>query len=616
MTTRRKNAAKTPTWAALLPQELLALPLARLALAPATLAAFADHHVRTVGEALAAPVHKTTGAFTDGRDRELAQALARALHDGTAQFSTAAHDWPTLRAQLLGPLGDDERQWLEQLVGFEHEPPPLPALARSLGLTAEALDERAEQVRTALATNSSALLARMHHEAAADLAAYDGILRVEHAAVDTVVHVCAKTAADRDLGLRLLAFLFPRECHYHRGVLFGMSPRRYRRLLRTLPGLVPPHRLPLAIDALLDELRALDHRVPRGMLLHLLRSEMHVAIEIDAELGEVAAADSRTPAARLVELLQEAGQPQSCTDLLFAYRERFRAASKAKIVRHLVRRIEFVLIGPDCWALRADHQKELAAVAPLVDKVVRGLGSEVGRHHVADLLPDDARDERTVYYVLDCLVHDPRVRLLGRGDACAATHKRSQVLENLLQALRKASGDIVLGKFLENQPEAQRRLVERLLRHNRLFVQPADDRMDTIANWPFNEERMKRLIAVVQDHLRGRTGYAHAQALKAKLDRSDLGGDWLTVPLLTDVLRRNGPFQILPGNLVASADLDLVGSVRKKLRQALRDAGTAVTVEEVLTERPELGEFAPALRELLDTDPLVQTPDGVHFMLV
>lgn len=616
-TSEKATRPAPPTWSTLLPQELLALPLARLALPAADRDAFAAAEILTVGDALAFPVaaQPADGPFAAGRAAGLATALQRALLDGLAQFSTVATDWPTVRAQLLGPLTDDERHWLEQLVGFDHEAAPAPTLARALGITTATLDDRAEQVRATLTNRASALLARLHHEAATDLRAYDGVLRVEHAAVGSVVQVLAQSAPTRELGLRLIAFLFPRECHYQRGVLFGMSPQRFRRLLRALPSLAAPHRLPLALDGLLAELRAQDHHVPRGVLLHLLRTELRIAIEIDPRLGEVAAADPRTPAARLVELLQEAGRPQSLTDLVFAYRERFRRGSAATLGRHLRRRIEFVLLGPDSWGLRADHQKELAAVAPLVDKVARRLGAEGGRHHVADLLPADERDERTVHYVLDRLAHDGRVRLLGRGDACAASHRRSSVMETLLQALRKAAGDVVLHKFLDNQPERHRRLVERLLRYNRLFVQTADDRVDMISNWPFNEERLQRLQAMVQAQLRHRTGYAHASAIKASLDRTDLGGDWLTVSMLTDVLRRNGPFEVLPGNLVARADLDLTGSVRRTLRQALREADTSLTVKEVLQARPELSEFAEGLTDLLGTDPLVQTPDGVHFML-
>jgi hypothetical protein len=614
-------AAAAAPWVGLLPEELLALPLERLALSRTVTTELAASAVLTVGDvfAMAAAPRAANGADGGGalapaRADAIAAALARALHDGLAQFSLAAMDWPTLRAQLLGPLGDEERVWLEQLVGFEHEPPSGPALARKLGITTGELDDRAEQLRRALGTRAADLLARCHRETGTDLVAFDGVLLVEHAAPGTVVKVTAQSAPDRELGLRLLAFLFPREVTCHRGALFAMSPRRFRRLLRTLPSLLPPHRLPLPVDAILAELASLDHHVPRGVLVHVLRTELHVAIELDPQLGEVAAADPRTPAARLVEVLQEARRPLPLADLVFAYRERFRRGSTATIARAL-RGDEFVRLGADCWALRADHEKELAAIAPLADKVARRLCAEGGRHHVADLLADDERDERTVHYVLDRLAHDPRVRLLGRGDACAASHRRSQVLERLLQSFRKAAGDVVLGKFLDNQPEPHARLVERLLRHNRLFVMPAEDRIDTLSNWPFNDERLRRLIALVQDQLRRRTGYVHAAALKAAVDKTDLGGDWLTPTLLADVLRRHGPFEVMPGGIVARADVQLVRNVRRSLRQALRDARQALTAGEVLQARPDLGEFAACIGELLASDPLVHSPDGVYFML-
>jgi hypothetical protein len=606
------TASAAAAWSRLLPQELLALPLERLALQRPVAAALATQGMLTVGDALAATAADAAALAAHHGDA-VAAALARALHDGLAQFQAAATDWPTLRAQLLGPLGDDERGWLEQLVGFDHEPPPTPVLARRLGITTAELDDRAEQLRRSLGARAADLLTRCHRETGTDLVAYDGVLLVEHAAPGTVVKVLAQSSPDATLGLRLIAFLFPREVTCHRGALFAMSPRRFRRLLRTLPSLLPPHRLPLPVDAILAELTSLDHHVPRGVLLHVLRTELHVAIELDASLGEVAAADPRTPAARLVEVLAEAGKPLALADLVFAYRERFRRGSRASVARAL-RGAEFVRLGADSWGLRADHDKELAAVAPLADKVARRLCADGGRHHVADLLGEDERDERTVHYVLDRLAHDPRVRLLGRGDACAASHRRSQVMERLLQAFRKAAGDVVLGKFLDNQPEAQVRLVERLLRHNRLFVMPAPDRVDTLSNWPFNEERLRRLIALVQDQLRKRNGYVHATALKAAVDKTDLGGEWLTPVLLADVLRRHGPFDVL-GGVVACADVNLPRNVRRTLRQALRDARDALTASELLQARPDLGEFAAGIAELLASDPLVQSADGVHFML-
>lgn len=600
----------------LLPRPLLELPMRRLHLPADVLAATEGFGLLTVGDLLQAEERWL------GADAPLAAhvdtirtALQQALHDGLRQFEAEAHDWPTLRAQLFGPLNEDQRRWLDEIVGIEQPPSPRPLLAAHQGVRVAEIDERAERLRATFAERATDLMARMRHAIVADLNANDGVTMVEHAHAGTMLHTLSTAGPDRLFGLRLAAFLFSGDLHCHRNALFALSPRRFRRLLRDLPRIVPPHRLPLPIDTVLAELNRPGQEYPRGAVLHLLRSELHIAIEIDGERGEVAAADPRSVRARIAELLT-ATETMSFADLVYAWREQFRRGSRTMLLAELKAGDEFVQTGPDTWALRFRFAAKLTAVRPLVDKVARRLAKLGGRHHVADLLSKrDKKHACTVWLVLDRLRHDPRVRLLGRGDACAATHRRSRIMETTLQAMRKAAGDVVVSLFLDNQAPEHRRLIARLLRHNRLFVETADDRIDTLSNWPFNEERLRRLIALVEDHLVGRAGYAHASALKQIVDRTDLGGEWLTERLLSDLLRRNGPFEVLPGGVVARAAMMLGSNVQRSVRQALRDAGVAMTVEEVLRVRPELGEFASSLQQLLSSDPLVQTDDGVMFSL-
>lgn len=618
MTTRRRGRQppKEPAWSRLLPANLLELPLQGLPLPAGAAEALQARGVLTVRDALAATARDLAALVAAGHTEAVRAALQPVLDEGLRSHATVdADDWATVRTQLLAPLGDPDRAVFRELVGLDQPPDHRPVLARSLGLSLGELDDRAEQVRSVLGERCPTLLARLHREAATELAAFEGVVLADQLTPGSLVHGIAHAGTDRELPLRLLAFLFPREVHLHRGTLYGLSPRRFRRLARTLPDVVAPHRLPARIDDLLAALAAAGHEVPRGLLIHLLRTELHIAIEVDGAHGEVAAADPRSPGVRLVELLLEAEQPLALPDLVFAYRERFRRASTATLQRHLRRSAAFVQVGPDTWSLRRWHEAELAGVAPLVDKVARRLATDGGRHHVAALLAGDGADARTVFLVLDRLACDPRVRMLGRGDACAATHRRSQVMEGLLQAFRRAGGDVVTSMFLDNQPPEQRRLVERLLRHNRLFVQPAADRTDTLSNYPFNSERLRRLVVMVGELLHERSGYAHLSAVKAHVDRTDLGGGWLSPQLLGDVLRRNGPFELLPGGIVARADLDLGHRVLRTVRQALRDAGVPLSVEEVLQARPDLGEFAACLGELLGTDPLVQSPDGVRYVV-
>jgi hypothetical protein len=599
--------------ARILPANLLDLPLSRLPLGPELAASTAALGLLTLSDLLASP--DTTSALDHGSTETLRTVLQRVLHDGLAQFAANADDWPTLRAQLLGPLGDDERGWLTDLIGIDKPPEQRPLLARTAGISVALLDARAERLRALLMERAAGTCARLHQGVVADLDANDGVVMVAHLATGSLLHVLTHATDDPELGLRFCAFLFPNEMHLHRGALYAMSPRRFRRLLRTLPQLLPQARLPLPVDTIAHELGSLGHFAPHGALLHILRSELRIAIELDGEHGEVAAADPRSHAARLAELLASAGRPVPLADLAFAWRESYRSVSRRRLQRHLRGSDTFLQVGPDVWALRADHRDALEAVQETADQVARQLQSLGGRHHIATMLGAAGQDERTVWLVLDRLAHDPRVRLLGRGDACAASHRRSRLLENLLAAFRKAAGEVVESLFLGNQPGEHRRLVQRLLRHNRLFVQPAPDRVDTLTNWPFNEERMQRLLALVDDHLRRRTGHATATALKAVVDQTDLGGDWLTPQLLGDVLRRNGPFELLPGGIVARRELALATSVLRIARVALRDAGVPLSIDEVLRSRPELAEFAPCLQQLLAGDPLVQSPDGVTFQL-
>ena len=232
------------------------------------------------------------------------------------------------------------------------------------------------------------------------------------------------------------------------------------------------------------------------------------------------------------------------------------------------------------------------------------------------LLADERPDDRTIWLVLDQLGNDPRVRLLGRGELCPATNSRSQVLDDLLREFRRAAGDVVASMFIANHPPERRRIVRRLLDWNRLFVTPAADRVDLLTNYPFNEERLKRLLALVGKHLATRTGYAHVTALKAALDKTDLGGSWLTPDLLADVLRRNSRFDVLPGGLVGRADLNLTNALRRAVRGALREAQRAMSVDEIVRARPELAEFTSCLAALLIDDPLVEGSDGGHFALL
>ena len=105
----------------LLPTELWQLPLARLSLESGLAEQLAGRGLLTVGCALELPTEalREGGAITPDEQVALCEALHRALADGLRQFDTGtANDWPTLRAQLLGPLDDIGRRILIAAVGI------------------------------------------------------------------------------------------------------------------------------------------------------------------------------------------------------------------------------------------------------------------------------------------------------------------------------------------------------------------------------------------------------------------------------------------------------------------------------------------------------------------
>jgi len=305
---------------------------------------------------------------------------------------------------------------------------------------------------------------------------------------------------------------------------------------------------------------------------------------------------------------------EMCRISAFASRERFRFASRSRLLRHLSEDAAFVRLGDERWSLRRWHEQRITELADLIEQTARRISTADHRLHVIDLLREE-HDEETAWLVLDQLRGDPRVRMLGRGEACGADMTQSTVMKRLHRAFRRAAGDVVKGLFISNQPESQRRLVTRLLEHNRAFVDSAPDRVDTLTNYPFNAERMQRLIKLVLEQLQKRAGYAQAEALKDLVDQTDLGGKWLSPSLLADILRRNGPFEVLAPNIVALEDLALPSILGRSARQALRELDEVVTLDDVLRVRPDLSAFRECLAELLLRDPLVQSPDGRYFVL-
>ena len=615
------EASQPSVWH-VLPPFLLQLQFDRLSLSTDLAALLHTHGVKRVVDLCQLPdeVFANTGWLGVMHTTELREALDRAVYHGLGQLFAAelAEDraWPRVKEQLFGCLDPAEAALLDAMLGIERTPCTVAAFALRQGIAPAEAETLATQTRNRLRTEVGPLVQTLEHEMRAEFQAFDGFVDCRHLAVGSTLHQIREGSRQNLLPLRLCAFLFASDCHLQGNALVGMSPRRCRKLVRALHRLVSPGRLPLPLTQLTSELQAEQIEASRGLLVHLLRTEIRVAVELDAEQGETAVPDPRSTTRRLQDLLAELGQPTPFEEIVYAYRERYRRANRSTIEQRLRQDPTVLQLGKKLWSLRKWHERDFVGIDLLVDKAARKLCAEGGRRSVAELLADEALDERSIYLVLDRLSEDPRVRLLGRGEACPATHKRSQVLEQLLLDFRRAAGEVVETMFLANQPQPRRRLVRRLLRENRLFVAPAENRIDTLSNYPLNKERMARLIGVVKEQLATRTGYAHASALKATIDKTDLGGSWLTPVLLEDILRRNAPFEVLPGGLIARRQLHLGESIVRLARQALRETGVSMSVEDMVRVRPQLAEFVSFVAPLLVADPTVHTTRGQYFTLL
>lgn len=601
----------------LLPEELLRLPLADLALPEPLLAA-----ALAAGRYCVTDLLTLTGTDAEWLDADAADAIRTAIGlaidrrlPRRATMPFEATDWPSLQGHLLIPLDDEQRALLRALLGIDEAPQSAVQYARHAGADSRAVEALAESARIRLHERSQQLIARLREELQLELAAADGLLDPQYLATGSMLDTMARANDDASLPLRLAAFCFPHEYHLHGGLLVATSPRGLRRLVDLMRSTLVRQRLPCAVDDLLGEINGDRKPVQRGLVMHLLRNELRLAITI-TEQGEIIVPDPKSPASRLAELLEEEGAPMQFTDLVFAYRERYRRATPHRLEEHLRRDPTFVPVGGATFALRRWHTDSAERAAGLADRAARHVCAEGGKQDVLAWLAQTGCDETMAWLVLDCLRQDERVRLLGRGEACPAMQRRSQVMLQLLADFRRACGDVVESMFVGNQPLPRRRLVQRLLAQNRMFLRPEPDRVDTLTNYPFNEARLRRLRKLTRQALESQGGYADIATIVAACNATDLGGSWLTPYLLTEVLRRQGWFDVLPGGILALGDRGLAQRLLRLARQELRGTGVLLSVDEIVRHRPELDEFRGCLTELLDQDPLVQSPDGWRFGLV
>lgn len=613
----RKSADRRRGGLALLPSSLLRLRTETLGLERELCEALRSLGLHTVGDLLrAADLAQQPSVGPAGCDR-IREALDYVLCAGIDQSDqSGAHlrSFAQLSARLLATLSIDAQNQLRQWIGFGGAPVTVREIARRKRCTVPEVKATLAAIQRRLQARAAPLLGPLREEGDRLLAAHAGLATPDCLQPGTLLHDAAHESGDSLLPFRLLCFCFPERFAMLGSALSGTPPHRVRALRKVLHPLVRPSHLPLRIGELEARLASRGITVERGVLLHTVLGFGLVATP-EAAHGEVTLSRRDLVADRVVEILRAACEPMQLEDLMFHYRDRHRSCHKGRLLAHLRADTRLLEIGAERWSLRERHESELHAVAAEADRIAEGICAEGGRRAVAELVAGDAT-ERTRYLIHACLRRDPRLRDLGRGEFCPQKQDLSGMMRDIHGALSRAMGELPVARFLENQDERHRRLIARLLRENRMFVEPSEDRVDLLTNYPLNAERLQELRRFVAEHLRARGGYGTLSDVLRAIQSTPLGGAYLTEHLLGDVLRRHGAFEVLPGGFIAGADLGLGGWIQHKAREVLRQADLPLTPQEIITEVPELTEFADCLEQLLERDPLVQTSDTVHYRLV
>lgn len=605
---------------ALLPAALLEFSASGLDLTPGLRQHLADLGIETVRNILDVPTQALATEHTIGEAglAEIRTALDKLVRLGTEQTlerpePEQGQDFRRFRTQLLSVLDHQQQLLLCQRIGLERPQRSREAVATDLGLSQEQTRSLEQATRLALRQRAPELLARIRQEADE---ASESMIRTEDLATGTVLHELARSTGDDLLPLRLVQFCFPKVYHLHGELLTRIPPRLWRRLRAVLTHYSHPKRLPVPLKDVELHVKAIIDPVPRRLMLHLLTKHHRLAIRVDPDKGETLERVRDSVADRLHAILQDAEDPVPAEDLLFQFRDRHGQARLDNILESLGQDPRFLQVSKHEWALRSRFQTELETTACEAEHIAHHVITQGQRRDVFELGGRDGVSERTVYLIIDCLRRNPSLRHLAGGEFCPATVRTSATMRKILRDFQRAMGEVVTSRFLRNQKPHRRRLIGRLLHENRMFVEPSPDRVDLLSNYPFNAERLRRLLATVGSYLDQQGGYASTLDLVEHLDGTELGGSWLTEHLLSDVLRRHSSFELLPGGLVAQRSLGLAGWIQRRAREALRATGTPLTIYEVLAEHPELATFEECLAELLDQDPMVETHDGVRYRVV
>jgi hypothetical protein len=599
------EAEPLATW---LPASLLELPFEELDLPGPARQELQRHGVRCLRDLL------------DGGPEDALEALKpivrRALEKRLHVVGRAPTNFLAELRTFRSTLSQEDAVLFDRLLGVGHRPTTLAATATALRIPLDELRAREGRLRIALRASCIRLVDQLARDAESALLVRDGVVGVDELVVGTSLHAASQSCSDPSLPLRWLAFARADRWCFEADRLCCLPAQDLRLVVRsTQRALRRAVRPPILVADLVTAAREAVPSCTPSMVQHALRRVLGYALALEQDVGEVVTLRNTSLNDRLEAILEDADRPLPVDDLLFRYRDRFGRGAAQRIRDALRRRPAFLEVAPRTWSLRSRHIDELELLRPEAERLVDDLRQHGGRIQLGDRVRNGDISERCAHLLAAMLADVPSLRPLGRGAFVLRRAGPSTRTEGLVGDLRRAMGEVPFARFLQNCSPADRRLVSRLLRTNRLFVSPARDRIDLAENYPLTGERLRLLLHEVRSCIEESGGYAHLSRIQSAIAAAELGGTFLTDHLLLDVLRRHGDFEILSGMVVADRELQLGPFLQRLARDILRTRVAGLTFQQIVAERPELAEFSACLQGLLDADPMVQSEDGLHYQL-
>jgi hypothetical protein len=590
----------------ILPKTLLQFRISRLDIRPGLSSVFTQLGFITVQDLITAPTSELENNPKIGLEglSQVRSALDQLIHTGTSQRITSSRNYANfaeLIQQLLSVLDDNQQSLFGLRIGLKHPPMDLKKIASRLRMSDEEAHILEANTRLTLRSRAHAMLDTLREEVLAQISLHRGFVSVEQFTPGSILHSAHNFYRDSKLPLRLLQICFAHEFYLHGDILTTLTTKEYRKLYRTLRAITAKDRLPITMTKIESLVTRLVPTAQPGLIQQILKQRSDLSISHTPGAGYVIRSNTTSPADRISEILNKTGQPTSLPNILTQYRNQNQQGSRARIVDYLRADRRFLEVNSGIWSLRNKHLNELSAARSESDRIANSLLAQPGKQSVLNRHRAIGIPERTSYMVMACLRLDPRVRYLGKGFFCQRS-ETSSIMQSLRVAIQAAQGSLTISEYLKTQPAHSQRAIATIVRNNRALVSSTTNQVGLLAEYSIQASHLHHLETLIQTELSTSGGYATAKHLIEKLQHTELCGPWLTEHLFLDLARRNMPFELLPGGLLAQSQLGLEGWIQKRVRECLRHTSQTTSPEDLILQAPELTEFLDCIREFMGNE--------------